>query len=117
MTAIPLKSLTKTITDAIKITRSLGLDYLWVDALCIIQNSDSDWEKESATMCSVYGGSKINIAATGVINGYSGCFLKPEGYVGKIRFTAVIEGREMAWDIAPSMFYKSVARSPLAGRA
>ena len=117
MTAIPLKNLTKTFRDAVSITQYLGLDYLWIDALCIVQNSVSDWEKESATMSSVYGGSTINIAATGAINGDAGCFLKPEGYVGKVRFTAVIEGREMAWDIAPSMFYKSVARSPLAGRA
>ena len=117
MTAIPLKNLTKTFRDAVNITQNLGLDYLWIDALCIVQNSVSDWERESATMSSVYGGSTINIAATGAINGDSGCFLRPEGYVGKVRFTAVIEGREMAWDIAPSMFYKSVARSPLAGRA
>lgn len=117
MAAIPLKNLTKTFRDAVNITQNLGLDYLWIDALCIIQDSISDWEKESATMSSVYGGSTINIAATGAINGDVGCFLKPEGYVGKVRFTAVIEGREMAWDIAASIFYKSVARSPLAGRA
>lgn len=117
MTAIPLENLTKTFRDAVKITQNLGLDYLWIDALCIIQNSNSDWEKQSATMSSVYGGSTVNIAASGAIDGNSGCFLKREEYVGKVHFTAAIEGREMAWDIAPSMFYHSVARSPLAGRA
>lgn len=117
MSAIPLKNLTKTFRDAVNITRNLGLDYLWIDALCIIQDSASDWRKESATMSSVYGGSTINIAATGAINGNLGCFLKPEGYVGKVRFTGTIDGHEMAWDIAPSRFYKSVARSHLAGRA
>lgn len=110
MAAMPLKNLTKTFRDAVNITQNLELDYLWIDALCIIQDSISDWEKESATMSSVYGGSTINIAATGAINGDVGCFLKPEGYVGKVRFTAVIEGREMAWDIAASIFYKSVAQ-------
>lgn len=117
MTAIPLENLTKTFRDAVKITQNLGLDYLWIDALCITQNSNSDWEKESAMMRSVYGGATVNIAASGAINGNSGCFLKRDEYVGKVHFTAGIEGREMAWDIAPSIFYDSVARSPLAGRA
>jgi len=117
MTAIPLENLTKTFRDAVKITKNLGLNYLWIDSLCIIQQSDADWEKESAMMSSVYGGSTVNIAASGAIDGNSGCFLKREEYVGKVHFTAMIEGREMAWDIAPSIFYKSVARSPLAGRA
>lgn len=117
MTAIRPEYLTKTFRDAVKITQSLGLRYLWVDALCIIQNSESDWEKESATMSSVYGGSTINIAASGAVDGNSGCFLKPEEYVGKVHFTAAMEGRQITWDIAPSVFYKSVSLSPLASRA
>ena len=36
MTSIPLEILTTTFNDAIKITQSLGLRYLWIDSLCII---------------------------------------------------------------------------------
>ena len=61
-----------------------------------MQNLDSDWEKESAMMSSVYGGSTIAIAASGAVDGNSGCFLKSENHVGKVHFTAVTEGRGMA---------------------
>ena len=65
----------------------------------------------------VYGGSTVNTAASGAIDGNSGCFVKAEEYVGKVHFTAVVEGRGTAWDAAPSIFHQSVAKSPLAGRA
>lgn len=41
--------------------------------LCIIQDSTEDWEKESATMCDVYGRSILTIAALGM-DGLDGCF-------------------------------------------
>lgn len=34
---IPIHLLTRTFQDAIHVTRSLGLQYLWIDSLCIIQ--------------------------------------------------------------------------------
>ena len=40
--------------DAIITTWKLGIQYLWIDSLCIIQNSKEDWEAESAKMGSVY---------------------------------------------------------------
>jgi hypothetical protein len=42
MKAIEFKELPRTFRDAIKITRSLLIDYLWIDSLCIIQDSVSD---------------------------------------------------------------------------
>ncbi|KAL9107667.1 MAG: hypothetical protein Q9227_007474 [Pyrenula ochraceoflavens] len=68
MTEVPVEELTKTFRDAIEITRSFGLEYLWIDSLCIIQDSHSDWEHESMMMSSVYGGSTINIAAAGAVD-------------------------------------------------
>ena len=97
--AIPEDKLTKTFRDAIYITRSLGLQYLWIDSLCIIQLSALDWRRESALMSFVYGGSTINIAATGATDGTIGCFLKPPGFVGKVHIEPTIND---IWDIAPS---------------
>jgi hypothetical protein len=48
--------LPQTIKDAVTITRALGIQYLWVDALCIIQDSQEDWEAESKKMADVYWG-------------------------------------------------------------
>ena len=39
--------------------------YLWIDSLCILQDSDSDWESEATTMRDVYENAFFTIAATG----------------------------------------------------
>ncbi|KAF2732396.1 hypothetical protein EJ04DRAFT_554044 [Polyplosphaeria fusca] len=62
--------------DAIFIAKYLGMDYIWIDSLCILQDSKSDWEHESKLMSDVYGGCEINIAATAAENGDVGCFFK-----------------------------------------
>ncbi|GAW17765.1 hypothetical protein ANO14919_072320 [Xylariales sp. No.14919] len=55
--------LPRTIQDAVIVTRALGQRYLWVDALCIIQDSKLDWEIESAKMASIYRSSLLTLAA------------------------------------------------------
>jgi len=65
MKNIPLDCLSKATRDAILITRHLGLRYLWVDTLCIVQDSHEDWTREAATMAHVYENSVCTIAAAG----------------------------------------------------
>ncbi len=57
-------ALPATIQDAVKVTRMLGLAYLWVDALCILQDSAADWEDQSSKMAGIYEGCTIMIAPT-----------------------------------------------------
>jgi hypothetical protein len=71
---IPWNQLPKTFQDAITFTRNLGLQYIWIDSLCIIQDSRSDWHRESAKMKQVYQGAYITLAATASKNSHSGCF-------------------------------------------
>jgi hypothetical protein len=52
--AIPLNLLPKTIQDAIKVTRMLGIEYLWVDSICIVQDDSKDFQKESVDMGKIY---------------------------------------------------------------
>ncbi|RDW63478.1 hypothetical protein BP6252_11023 [Coleophoma cylindrospora] len=59
-----LSKLPQTIIDAIRVTRFLGVRYLWVDALCILQDSEADWELEAAEMAQVYEGAFLVIAAS-----------------------------------------------------
>ena len=72
---IYLANLPKTIRDAIKVACSLDLDYLWVDALCIVQDSATDWQNESAKMGEVYSHAVVTIQATAAVDCQDG-FLK-----------------------------------------
>ena len=49
------------ISDAIEVCRALSIRYLWVDALCIIQDSVADWEIEAPKMAEVYGAAFLTI--------------------------------------------------------
>ncbi len=55
--------LPETIKHAVQVTRFLGLRWLWIDSLCIMQDSPVDWSEEGARMCDIYQGSHICVAA------------------------------------------------------
>ncbi|PPQ98372.1 hypothetical protein CVT26_013578 [Gymnopilus dilepis] len=74
LTGFDLANLPKTFRDAIFITRRLGYQYLWIDSLCIIQDSKEHWQTESTIMGDIYRGSMCTIAALGATDGDSGCF-------------------------------------------
>ncbi|KAF2502274.1 HET-domain-containing protein [Lophium mytilinum] len=57
------RPLTRTMLDAVQVAREwLNVRYLWIDSLCIIQDSQEDWVTESAMMAEVYRNSYCNIA-------------------------------------------------------
>ncbi|KEZ45493.1 hypothetical protein SAPIO_CDS1811 [Scedosporium apiospermum] len=60
---IPWADIPKTYQDAVAIVRLLGLRYIWIDSLCIVQDSTEDWEAESAKMCRIYSGGFLTISA------------------------------------------------------
>jgi hypothetical protein len=60
---IHVPSLGQTIQDAIECTRRLGFRYLWVDALCIIQDDDVDKSREISNMASIYKNAAITLSA------------------------------------------------------
>jgi len=60
---IPLQAFPATFQDAIKVTRALGFKYIWIDSLCIIQDSTNDWISESAHMADIYTNATLTIAA------------------------------------------------------
>jgi hypothetical protein len=47
---IQLSSLPPTFRGAVSMARSLGLQFLWIDAMCIIQDARADWAIESEDM-------------------------------------------------------------------
>ena len=84
---IPWDSLPQTYKDAVFVASTLKVPYLWIDALCIIQDDydQRDWKEQSAQMADIYGNSWVTIAV-GNSSGVSEGFLKnmehfPEPFV------------------------------------
>lgn len=61
---IPWTSLPTVFREAVSFTRHLGIRYLWIDSLCIIQDDTKDWQDQSAAMATIYRNSYITIAAS-----------------------------------------------------
>ena len=71
--SLPINDLPNTLANVIRTTRRLGLQFLWIGALCIIQVDDRDWQRESAKMAEIYGNAFCTISATGAGNSATGC--------------------------------------------
>lgn len=71
---IPWFSLPRTFQDAIVITRRLGVQYIWIDSLCIVQDDGDDWRKEASKICDVYQNAWLNLAATKSFTCHDGLF-------------------------------------------
>jgi hypothetical protein len=87
--AIAIKDLPKTFQDAINVSRKLGIHYLWIDSLCIMQDKDdlSDWFHEAELMHKVYSHSYCNLSATDGVNSSDGLY--HSRYAHNIRETKV----------------------------
>ncbi|KAK1720344.1 uncharacterized protein BDZ83DRAFT_536439, partial [Colletotrichum acutatum] len=84
---IPWSALTRNFQDAIIFIQDFAswyakdhpdeepIQYVWIDSLCIIQDSIADWDAESKLMCSVYEGALLTVAAAA---GPDGCFAEAE---------------------------------------
>jgi hypothetical protein len=49
--------------DSVVVARQLGIDYVWMDALCIVQDDPEDWLREASLMGSVYRNASCNFGA------------------------------------------------------
>ncbi|KAK8053568.1 hypothetical protein PG996_012869 [Apiospora saccharicola] len=116
---IPVARLSRTFQDAIQVLPWLGLSYIWIDSLCIIQDSAQDWAKESAMMADIYSNSHCNIAAAHAADGTYGCFIERDaGLVAPLKL-------DLNWGSVPGVYYavppgiwdKEVMETPLNSRA
>ncbi|KAH8744033.1 heterokaryon incompatibility protein-domain-containing protein, partial [Hyaloscypha finlandica] len=73
-TGLPLENFPRTFRDAIDFTRDLGISFIWIDSLCIIQDDHKDWVEQSKQMGSIYERAYMTIAATSGVNSSSGLF-------------------------------------------
>lgn len=93
--SILYSELPKSFQDAISITRQLGVRYIWIDSICICQDDNEDWERESAKMTEVYMNSYLTIAASAAEDSTVGCYLprrKPKYVVVKHKTQKGLDG-------------------------
>ena len=85
--SVSVTELSKTMQEAIAVVRSLGFRYLWIDALCIIQDSKEDWLRESLRMSEVFKSAILTIAVTDSDHHSKGVFTAREAScVRPVRF-------------------------------
>jgi len=84
-----IAELPRTYRDAIAITQALGVRFLWIDSLCIIQDDELDWQVEASKMASVFHGSYLTIAATASNDTEGGCFFDPDDTVLRIELPTI----------------------------
>ena len=114
-TSIPLSSLPKTFQDALMVVGWFGIKYLWIDALCIIQDSDDDWAHESGRMRDYYQYSFGTIAATGSCNPSEGLFFdRNPAFVEPFRTLRSLEGEEQEVEVtAGGSCLEALRKEPL----
>ena len=71
---IPFADFPATFRDAITISRTLGIEHLWIDSLCIIQDSASDWLEQSRQMKQVYSNATVTLVAEASEDSHGGIF-------------------------------------------
>ncbi|KAF1347253.1 HET-domain-containing protein [Lizonia empirigonia] len=73
-----VSELPKTFQDAITVTREIGVRYIWIDSLCIIQYGDdkADWKIQSRLMESVFSQAYCTIAATAAVDSKAGFLMR-----------------------------------------
>ncbi|KAL2056500.1 hypothetical protein ABVK25_002894 [Lepraria finkii] len=114
--------LPRTFQDAVQVIQIFDINFLWIDALCIIQDSREDWLTESASMADVYANSFLNIAATAAVDSQSGLFQTPTRQVPE---DVIDISTSWSGDLAAGqyvcygmeLFESEVDRSPLCQRA
>ena len=117
---ISVPTLPQNFKDAMVVLKKLHLRYIWIDALCIIQDSNEDWLAEAALMSKVYSYSFINLAATSSTNTVGGLFVEREPYTLNGCKVPVLWAGNVSKDyicIREDPWQDNVAHSPLIERA
>ncbi|KAF2398537.1 HET-domain-containing protein, partial [Trichodelitschia bisporula] len=123
LSSIPFHSLAKNMQHALLATHRLGFSYIWIDSLCIIQDSATDWVAEGARMATVYSGATLTLASTSSASSAGGLFhtrsplsLRP-CIIGYSSLTALLPSTIIARPDDITAFTHSIDQSILNTRA
>lgn len=124
---IAISDLPRLFREAIQIVKHCGLQYIWIDCLCILQDknpedhNNPDWEKEATKMADIYAGGVFNIAATQAQNSEAGLFQTRRGLVLPVVRPAWRPGEDaseaiLLWEDPGDKFKRDVSYSELLSR-
>jgi hypothetical protein len=109
---IPFRKLPKTFQDVVEFAQGIGIRYIWIDSLCIIQDDHQDWLSEAAKMGEVYRNATLVAAASGAKESSEGLFISnrlpatvlrlPYRVAGKIKGTFNIMRLPTVWEWHPA---------------
>jgi hypothetical protein len=77
---ISLSALPQTFQDALAFVHRLGLRYIWIDSLCIVQDDKDDWLLHAKSMATIYQYAHLTLAATWAKDGTVGCYSSGSPY-------------------------------------
>ncbi|XXH05620.1 hypothetical protein Hte_012054 [Hypoxylon texense] len=93
---IPTADLPQNFFDAVRVCRSLGVEYVWIDSLCIIQDSPEDWKREAVTMHLVYKYAQATIVAAAAKSSREGFLARNTRMTPAVKITYASEARRQA---------------------
>jgi hypothetical protein len=73
---IPSRALPPTFRDAVEVSAAVGFRFIWIGALCIMQDSERNWHREASQMSSVHANASMNIAASAAKDSDQGLFFR-----------------------------------------
>jgi hypothetical protein len=112
------ESMPKTFREAMQVTKALGYRFLWIDALCIIQDDANDVQREMARMGDIYRLSTLTISAGNGPNTDSGLFAQRDARFCKSRNVLITmkEGNEILTGLVSIGVPQKIRHSPLSKR-
>lgn len=120
---VPFAQLPKTFREAVLFTWRLGIRYLWIDSLCIVQDDKDDWAREAKVMGALYQNAILVIAAAGSSDSTGGLMVSDRSELRQIQApflsgsgsTAELEEEEeeAAQDEKSTFFLSTVPRGEL----
>lgn len=102
---ITFTDLPKTFQDAVQFARWLEVRYLWIDALCIIQDDADDWDREAGLMAAIYANAYVTLAAVSSSSGSGGLLSDLNRETWQLK----LPGQALAQDQIEVLFRKAIS--------
>ncbi|KAF4537815.1 Heterokaryon incompatibility protein [Lasiodiplodia theobromae] len=80
MKIFPMEELPRKFLEAFDIASKLGFHHIWIDSLCIVQDSDDDWKFESSRMGEVYQNAALTLSASESSSALEGCYKERQSF-------------------------------------